>query len=87
MVVTVMVVGQDLLPGCWCRKEPPDLLLSCGSDLQCEVGELAALPLGEEPLSISHLKLFTCACALLCHFFLMCGPIDYTVLALIWVPA
>lgn len=39
--------------------------LGCVSDLLCEVGGIAALPLGEEPLSIPPLELFTCECALL----------------------
>lgn len=71
MVVTVMVVGQDLLPSCWSRKEPPDLLLSCGSDLWCEVGKIGALPLGEETLTSLPLELFHSECALLCHLSLM----------------
>ena len=37
------------------------------SDLWCKVGGIGALPLGEKPLSIPHLELFTCGCALLCH--------------------
>ena len=43
------------------------MFLSCVSDLQCEVCKIVALPLGEEPLNIPLIHLFTCECALLYH--------------------
>ena len=43
-----------------------DLFLSCVSDLWYKIGRIEALPLGEKPLSIPPLQVFTCQCALLC---------------------
>lgn len=42
------------------------MFLSCFSDVRCEVGGIGVHPLGEKPLSIPTLVLFTCECALLC---------------------
>lgn len=49
------------------RVEAPCLFLSCVPELRCEVGRVGVLPLGEEPLGIPPLKLFTDECALLSH--------------------
>ena len=69
--------ASSLLCGCDCSArgsvcsmdvgtEAPIPVLSCVSDLQCEIGRIGALPLGEKPLNIPSLELFTCDCALLC---------------------
>ena len=42
-------------------------------DLQCKVGEIGGLPLGDKSLIIPPLELFICGCALLCELS------DYTV--------
>ena len=44
-----------------------DAFLSCVSELQCEVGGIAVLPLEEELLSIPLPELLTSDSALLCY--------------------
>ena len=48
-------------------EAPPDLFLTCISDLWWEVDGTEALPLEEKPLSIPPLELLTCEHALLHH--------------------
>ena len=59
------------------RVEVPDLLLSCDSDPQCEVGGIGALPLGGKLLSI---PLWSCpAVGVLCcvTFYPVCELSDH----------
>ena len=55
------------------------MFLSYISALQCEVGRILALPLGEKPRSVPHWELFTCEHPLLCSFHPLCRLTNYTV--------
>ena len=79
-----------MLSGCHCPVrggvcslvvgvEAPDLFLSCVSVLRCEVGGNGALPLGDKPLSIPPLELFTVNVLCSVPFRPLCGLTKYTV--------
>ena len=66
-----------LFCGCYCPLsvgayslrgaiEPPDLILSCDSDLWYQAAGTGAHALGEKSLSITLVGMFTSGCALLC---------------------
>ena len=66
-----------LFCGCYCPLsvgayslrggiEPPDLILSCDSDLWYQAAGTGAHALGEKSLRITLLGMFTSGCALLC---------------------
>ena len=60
--------------------KPPDLFLSCVSDLWYEVGGIGALPLGKKALSITPLELFTCwVCSVVKLFTCCAGSQKYTI--------
>ena len=69
--------GQDLHLSCWSRNP------SSVSELHCEVGGVAVLPLGEKPPSIPPPELSVRDCALSVIGHPLCRVTQYTVLALL----
>ena len=89
----ILSLTSPLFCGCLCHvrvgsspqlleQTPPDLFLSCVSDLPCEVGRIGVLPLGEKPLSIPPLEFSPVSMLCCVTFYLLCELTSYSLVGI-----